>query len=266
MSKRPRVDFSSDSESDEEALCTVDRTESFWKGAETHKIGFFKIRLYFDPEKFAWVLCFVKNFGINDVNGKKPSHVVIPGSDIPSLAAIIRSIARQLKLSAFGTEKERQLYVDNPDDYKKETFWNKSFCMKTPSGRLILRPFKDQSGGCSIRMLSPKSSKNFKDWMGTSVTWGIQDSLEFANLLGKFQKFIKLSDDEFQKVIKQSPDQELDRPSPTEDDLNNLDDVITVAAVQQNGKKDKLDENALEDKLVQCKDNLDELTQAEEAK
>jgi len=263
MPKRTRVDSFSESDSESETYCSVDRTEDFWKGPETHKIGFFKIKLYFDPEKFAWVLCFVKNFWMEQVNGQKPSHVVIPASDIPSLAKLLRSCVRQLRLSAFGNEKERQLYLDDSQDYKKETFWNKSFCVKTPSGRLILRPFKDLSGGYSIRMLSPKSSKTFKDWMGTSVSWGIQDSLEFANLLEKFQRFMKASDEEFSKTIK-NEDDDLVRPSPTQHDLDNLDEVFPVACSNNKGKGQKKDECDVEEKLVDIQDALEEMTQPTE--
>jgi len=261
MSKRQRVDSSSDSES--EMHLSFNREEDFFKGPTTHKIGFFKIRLYFDNEKFMWVICLVKNLSTSDVNGQKPSFIVFPASEITSLASNLRNIVRQLRLSSLGSKEDRLLYADEPEAYKKDSFWNKPFCVKTSGEKLVLRPYKDPSGGCSVKMLKPKTSANYRDWQGTSVSWGVQDSLEFANLLERFQKFIKIADEEFLKVLNEKKSEgTLERPSPTKSDLDQIDDITPIAAkTGALGDISTIDECeiALEKTLGECDNALEQL-------
>jgi len=70
-------------------------------------------------------------------------------------------------------------------------------------------------GACCVRMLQPKSSGKYKDWQGTSVSWGVQDSMELANILERFRKFITIVDEQFVTALKgEDSHKMLERPSP----------------------------------------------------
>jgi hypothetical protein len=71
-------------------------------------------------------------------------------------------------------------------------FWNRVFCEKIPSGELIFRPLEDSKGCCYVRGLCPKSTK-YKDWLGSSCSLGIDQTIQFCARHRRFRNFMMLS-------------------------------------------------------------------------
>jgi len=231
--KRKRLDSDSDSETN----VSAERTLDFYQKENSFKIGLFKVRLFFSPQKFAWRVNIMKLPHLDVIPtqylaGQKPSHFDIPSSDIPWLARTFRDQVREVRLSSLGLEKDKIKFLEDLETFKSRDFWTSPFCKTSPSGKVIVRPYKDAFGSCYVRMLQAKKILNplYPDWLGSSASWPTQESLEFAEVLDQFQSFIKASDTAFSQAILSNPELVTqDRPSPNKMDLKNIDEIVPVS-------------------------------------
>jgi hypothetical protein len=209
-----------ESEVHEETEFGFDRDEDFYKGDTSLIVGPVRVRLYFDINKYCWIVCFKKENNFNDSSAFGDSYFRFTAKQIPN---VIKAIENCVAIIQDVAHRDDELTFPITDDklYYHIEFWNRVFCEKIPSGELILRPFEDNKGCFYVRVLCPKSSQ-YKDWLGSSCSLGIDYSIQFCALLRRFGNFMMLSNIRRNEMFEAGIDPDmcgLARASPTNEDL-----------------------------------------------
>jgi len=177
--KRPRI------EADDEDETPVWREENLFKGENCFKIGSLWVRCFFNTVRFAWFIFWKKKLLFNEASssGMKDGQFMSPISDVQFVAKSIRKIVQDLLLLPTKGFTARDMYKDTPESYKTTEFRHKSFCKQNESRSIILRGFTDTNGSISVRILTPKNSRDHPHWLGNSCTVDICFKLSPHTLL-----------------------------------------------------------------------------------
>jgi hypothetical protein len=216
VKRKPLADIGNELEELEKSF---DREDEFYRGESTFKIGPIRVRLYFEPNKYTWLVCFKRDNLFNDSQAHGDSYFRFAASQI---ANVVRAIEKCVCVIQDVSRMENPpLRITDVLEFNKVEFWERPCCEKIPTGELILRPYQDKKGSYYVRILAPKDS-SYKDWLGSSCSLGIEHSAQFAYLLKRFSEYIVATNHHRNAQIEVgiNPDENgFSRPSPTTADL-----------------------------------------------
>jgi len=215
----------------------AEREENFFSGPDSFRFGPFSCRLYFEVDKYRWVVCLRRKMKVTDTSEGSDSFLKFAAQDIPFVIKTIKDFIHDIRdCSNCLLPPLRDKFVDEDASYKNAEYWNRYFCKSTPGKSLIIRPYKDLNGSYFIRMLVPKDTKFKNHWQGVSSSFTVPQALYLIGLLERFQPYI-LECDAKNSSAEEGLSVCPSRPSPTSDDLDKCAGVEVMW--MKPGKRDK---------------------------
>jgi len=177
----------------------IDRTESFYHTADTHRVGNLFVRKYFHPSKNQFLIYWMKKAYFGLESSVENSYLSITSNLLGEFIKKLKKLIREVEITPFDDLPKR---LDCPDgaltDHTDRSYWSSTLCENVgPEPTLVLRYFKSLSGLYYIRIWAPrKYNLKYSNWIGKTLSIPLGDCKMFVELLERFANEIAVAETE----------------------------------------------------------------------